>query len=92
MRQNKHQIKIFFNSCFYLHIKPTIVRQYDYYLHAVRKRKRFSRWDKNDKSSKFEVVKEYFGYSDRKTQEVVDLISDEQLVKIKKLIDTGEKK
>jgi hypothetical protein len=58
----------------------------------VRKRKRFSRWDKNDKSSKFEVVKEYFGYSDRKTQEVVDLISDEQLVEIKKLIDTGEKK
>ena len=66
--------------------------QYDYYLYAVRKRKRFSRWDKNDKSSKFEVVKEYFGYSDRKTQEVVDLISDEQLVEIKKLIDTGEKK
>ncbi len=42
--------------------------QYDYYLHAVRKRKRFSRWDKNNKSEKFDLVKEYYGYSDTKTE------------------------
>ena len=66
--------------------------QYDYYVHAVRKRKRFSRWDKNEKSDKFDLLKEYYGYSDRKINEVMDLISDEELSTIKELVDTGEKK
>tara|TARA_R100000152_G_C6759361_1_gene183305 strand:- start:879 stop:1259 length:381 start_codon:yes stop_codon:yes gene_type:complete len=66
--------------------------QYDYYVHAVRKRKRFSRWDKNEKSDKFDLLKEYYGYSDRKINEVMDLISDEELDTIKELVDTGEKK
>ena len=66
--------------------------QYDYYVHAVRKRKRFSRWDKNEKSEKFDLLKEYYGYSDRKINEVMDLISDEELSTIKELVDTGEKK
>ncbi len=65
--------------------------QYDYYIHAVRKRKRFSRWDKNEKSDKFDLLKEYYGYSDRKINEVMDLISDEELNTIKELVDTGEK-
>ena len=66
--------------------------QYDYYIHAVRKRKRFSRWDKNEKSEKFDLLKEYYGCSDRKINEVMDLISDEELSTIKELVDTGEKK
>ena len=66
--------------------------QYDYYVHAVRKRKRFSRWDKNEKSEKFDLLKEYYGYSDRKINEVMNLISDEELSTIKELVDTGEKK
>ena len=66
--------------------------QYEYYLNAVRKRKRFSRWDKNNKSEKFDLIKEYYGYSDRKVNEVMDLISDKELEQIKELVDTGEKK
>ena len=66
--------------------------QYEYYLNAVRKRKRFSRWDKNNKSEKFDLIKEYYGYSDRKVNEVMDLISDKELEEIKELVDTGEKK
>ena len=66
--------------------------QYDYYVHAVRKRKRFSRCDKNEKSDKFDLLKEYYGYSDRKINEIMDLISDEELDTIKELVDTGEKK
>ena len=34
--------------------------QYDYILHSIRKRKRFSRWEKNNKSKKFLLVKEYY--------------------------------
>ena len=66
--------------------------QYDYILHSIRKRKRFSRWEKNNKSKKFLLVKEYYQYSDSKTEEVVDLISDDQVKEIKKLLETGERK
>ena len=66
--------------------------QYEYYLNAVRKRKRFSRWDKNNKSEKFDLIKEYYGYTERKVNEVMDLISDKELEQIKELVDTGEKK
>ena len=66
--------------------------QYDYTLHSIRKRKRFSRWDKNNKSKKFLLVKEYYQYSDSKTEEIVDLITDDQVKEIKKLLETGEKR
>ena len=66
--------------------------QYDYILHSIRKRKRFSRWEKNNKSKKILLVKEYYQYSDSKTEEIVDLISDDQLKEIKKLLETGERK
>ena len=33
MRQTKWQSNHFFNSCFCLYVKPTIVRQYDHYFH-----------------------------------------------------------
>jgi hypothetical protein len=38
------------------------------------------------------LIKEYYGYSDRKVNEVMDLISDKELEEIKELVDTGEKK
>ena len=66
--------------------------QYDYTLHSIRKRKRFSRWDKNNKSKKFLLVKEYYQYSDSKTEEIVGLITDDQVKEIKKLLETGEKR
>ena len=64
--------------------------QYDYILHSTRKRKRFSRWEKNNKSKKFLLVKEYYQYSDSKTEEIIDVIDENQLKQIKKLLETGE--
>jgi|TARA_R100000152_G_C6770639_1_gene196888 hypothetical protein len=63
--------------------------QYDYYLHSLRKRKRFSRWEKNNKSKTFLIVKEYYGYSNSKTEEVMDLLTTDQIKEIKHLLETG---
>ena len=53
--------------------------QYDYYLHSVSKRKRFSKWIKPEESKDVEVVKEVFGYSDVRAREVIDLLPMEKL-------------
>ena len=39
---------------------------------------------------KFLLVKEYYQYSDSKTEEIIDLIDENQLKQIKKLLETGE--
>jgi len=53
--------------------------QYDYYLHSVSKRKRFSKWIKPEENDDIEVVKEVFGYSDARAREVLDLVPIEKL-------------
>ena len=57
---------------------------YDYFLYSVRKRNRFSPWLKKENIQDLDVVKEYFGYSDRKTREIFDLLSEEDIEMIKK--------
>ena len=37
--------------------------QFDYYQNAIRKRKRFSKWLKNEMGDDFEVIKNYYNYS-----------------------------
>lgn len=57
---------------------------YDYFLYSVRKRNRFSPWLKKENIQDLDIVKEYFGYSDRKTREIFDLLSEEDIEMIKK--------
>tara|TARA_R100000152_G_C6766541_1_gene191564 strand:- start:1219 stop:1596 length:378 start_codon:yes stop_codon:yes gene_type:complete len=63
--------------------------QFDYLQNSIRKRKRFSKWAKNEESENFEIVKEYFGYGNRKTREVIDLLSAEDIESIKEELFTG---
>ncbi len=65
---------------------------FDFLVHSIRKRKRFSKWLKDIKPEEFEAVKNYFGYSDRKTKEVMTILSKNDINNIKKDIDTGGKK
>ena len=53
--------------------------QFDYYRSAIRKRKRFSKWLKNEMSEDFFVVKEYYNYSNSKTKEVMNLLKPEDI-------------
>ena len=63
--------------------------QFDYLLNSLRKRKRFSKWAKDEQSEDFEIVKEYFGYNNRKTKEVMDLLSENDIKSIKEHLFTG---
>lgn len=63
--------------------------QFDYLLNSLRKRKRFSKWAKDEQSEDFEIVKQYFGYNNRKTKEIMDLLSEDDIQSIKEDLFTG---
>ena len=56
---------------------------YDYLLYSVRKRNRFSPWLKKENVPNLEVVKEYFGYSDKKAMEACSILSEQDISNIK---------
>ncbi len=62
---------------------------YDYYLHSLRRRGRFSQWLKKEKVEDLEMVKEYFGYSDRKAREAIGILTDEDMEGIKAAMYKG---
>ena len=66
--------------------------QYDFYLEIVRKRKRFSKWTKEDKSKDVDAIKEYYGYSNEKAKSVLSLLNNEQLETLKKRMYKGGKR
>lgn len=51
--------------------------QYDYFLNSVRKRKRFSRWSKNESSDDIDFIKEHYNYSDRKAKEALEVLGED---------------
>lgn len=66
--------------------------KYHYYINIIRKRKRFSKWDKPDLASDIEVIKEYYGYSNEKARQALTLLTPEQIQQIKKKVSKGGRK
>jgi hypothetical protein len=64
--------------------------QYLYLINTVRSMKRpFHKWDKPEKIEDIECVKTYYGYSDTKAREALQLLSEEQIQKIKEETEIG---
>ena len=63
--------------------------QYDFLINIVRKKKRFSKWDKPDERADLECIKKYFGYSETKAKQVIGLLTESQIKTIKKKVSTG---
>ena len=66
--------------------------QYSFYLHSLRKRKRYSPWMKKQKVEDLEYVKKYYGYSNEKAAEALKILTKEQIKFIKSKFETGGKK
>ena len=66
--------------------------QYDFYIHIVRPRKRFSPWGKKEKVNDLEIVKEYYGYSNEKAKQALRILSPTHLDYIKDKLNKGGKK
>ena len=66
--------------------------QYDFFINTVRSRKRFSPWDKKQKMNDLEVVKQYYGYSNEKARQALNILTPDQLNVIKTKLNKGGKK
>lgn len=63
--------------------------QYNFYLNIIRKRKRFSKWEKTEDINNLNIIKSYFGYNDEKARQVIALLTEDQITTIKKKVSLG---
>jgi hypothetical protein len=70
------------------HIEKKI--QYEFYLSAIPKRKRFSKWSKKEKTSDTSrQVMQYYKYSEERALEAMSLLSNEQITIIEEKMYKG---
>ena len=60
--------------------------QFDFLINMIRKRKRFSKWQKAVSDSDVEVVKEYYGYNNEKARSALSLLTRENINELKILL------
>ena len=63
--------------------------QYQFLINTIRKRNRFSKWNKSIESENINAIKEYYGYSNEKARDVLPLLSNENLKYIRGRIQHG---
>jgi len=62
-----------------LHFLPKRM-QFHYFINSIRKKRRFGgKWLSQKKVKDLEVIKEYYGYSNQKAKEALNLLSDDQI-------------
>lgn len=66
--------------------------QYDYLFHSIKGYKRkYQKWIKASKDSNISLIKEYYGYSDNKARQALELLSEKDIEYIKEILDKGGK-
>ena len=63
--------------------------QFDFLLNSVRSRRRFSPWLKASRIDDLEYVKQYYGYSNAKAKQALDILTDEQISTLKHKLRKG---
>jgi hypothetical protein len=63
--------------------------QYDYYLEAIRKQKRWSKWGKKKTSDDAKIVMDYYKCNSKRAAEMLQLLTAEQIEQIKELLTAG---
>jgi len=63
--------------------------QYDFLSSAVRKKKRFSKFFKTEEFKTLDIIKEYYGYSNDKARQVVNLLTKEQISQMQTELHKG---
>lgn len=64
--------------------------QFYFYLNSIPKKKRFSKWVNRDKESKsLNIVMEYYGYSSREAENVLYVLTKDQLFMMEEKLKKG---
>ena len=65
--------------------------QYEYLLHSIRKRKRFSKWPKKEKDELIGFIQNHYKCNVQRAQEALSILTIEQINKLKEKYETGGK-
>ena len=65
--------------------------QFQFLLNSIRARKRFAPWLKTSKIKNLETIKKYFGYSDQRAKEVLNVLKDEDISYMETKLEKGGK-
>lgn len=65
---------------------------YDFYLYGLRKAKRFNKWQKAENLDELEMIAGFFGLSLAKTKDILPLLNDSDIDKIRKFMTEGVEK
>lgn len=63
--------------------------QYDFLLNSIPAKKRFNKWIKSETVDNIDIIKEYYGYSDEKAKQALDVLTPEQISAIRNLLFKG---
>jgi hypothetical protein len=63
--------------------------QFDFHRLSIRKKRRFSNWVKKETENDIELIKQAYGYSERKAIEVLNIIGPQQMDQIRKSLYKG---
>jgi hypothetical protein len=63
--------------------------QYEFYLHAIPKKSRFSRGIKAENPEHLAIVKQYYGYSNKKARKALEILTEEDIEYIKARLFQG---
>jgi hypothetical protein len=64
--------------------------QFDFFINSIRKQKRFGgKWLSQAKLKDMEYVKEYYGYSNEKAKDALNILTKEQIEHIKNALNKG---
>jgi len=63
--------------------------QYEFLLNTIRKRKRFSKWIKPEKNDQVQIIQQFYGYSRRKAEETLAILTNDQINEITNKLEKG---
>jgi hypothetical protein len=63
--------------------------QYEFLLNTVRPKKRYAKWDKKEDHGDLAAIKEYFEYGDIKATQALAVLTDDQIIEIRKRLEKG---
>ena len=65
------------------------ILQYEYFLNTLRPKRRFAKWVKAEDNDDLEIIKMYFGYSNKKAEQALKILSSEVIQRIRVIITRG---
>jgi len=74
----------------YSHLDKKLL--YDFFINILRPRKRYSKWFKRESNDDLDAVAEYFGYNYVRAKEALDVLTDDDIKKLKQKLQKGGKK